>query len=140
MSMVYFMESSYDSARSGLITGGAISPYQYQLAIWTLDGIMVDNYNTANASLSGAPGGANINPATSRVFRASSSLIDAWRSLSRALSTPRPSGGERYSDVYPSEHRAIDSAQNEFFSAMSNLRDAVRRDAASDCARQYPDP
>lgn len=140
MSMVYFMESSYDSARSGLITGGAMSPYQYQLAIWTLDGIMVDNYNTANASLSGAPGGANINPATSRVFRASSSLIDAWRSLSRALSTPRPSGGERYSDVYPSEHRAIDSAQNEFFSAMSNLRDAVRRDAASDCARQYPDP
>lgn len=138
--MVYFIESSYFSARDSLITGGTVSPYGYQLAIWSLDGIMVDNYNSARSTLSGTPGGNRINPAVSRTFDASGSLIDAWRALNSALSVPREYTGARYSDVLPREHAAIDRAQDELFSAVSALRDAVNRDAASDCAREYPDP
>lgn len=138
--MVYFIESSYFSARGSLITGGTVSPYGYQLAIWSLDGIMVDNHNTARSTLSGTPGGNRINPAVSRTFDASGSLIDAWRALNNALSVPREYTGARYSDVLPREHAAIDRAQNELLSAVSALRDAVNRDAAADCARQYPDP
>ncbi len=138
--MVYFIESSYFSARNSLITGGSITPYGYQLAIWSLDGIMVDNHNTARSTLSGTPGGNRINPAVSRMFDASGSLIDAWRGLSSALSVPRDYTGARYSDVLPREHGAIDRAQSELSAATSALRDAVNRDAAADCARQYPDP
>lgn len=138
--MVYFIESGYRSARGSLITGRSMTPYGYQLAIWSLDGIMVDNHNTASSTLSGATGGSRINPAVTRAFNASGALIDAWRSLNRALNNPREASGARYSDVYPREHNAIDNAERELSGAIAALRDAVNRDAAADCARQYPDP
>ena len=138
--MVYFIESGYLSARNRLISGGSMTPYGYQLAIWSLDNIMVDNHNTASSTLGGAPGGNRINPAVSRVFDASGALIDSWRALSQALGVPRDYTGARYADVLPSEHAAIDRANSELSSATAALRDAVNRDAASDCARQHPDP
>lgn len=138
--MVYFIESGYRSARGSLITGRSMTPYGYQLAIWSLDGIMVDNYNTANSTLSGAAGGSRINPAVTRVFSASGSLIDSWHALSRALNNPRDAPGARFSDVYPREHDSIDNAEGELSNAMAALRDAVNRDAAADCLRRYPEP
>ena len=138
--MVYFIESGYRSARGSLITGRSMTAYGYQLAIWSLDNIMVDNHNTANSTLSGAAGGSRINPAVTRAFNASGGLIDAWRALSRALNNPRDATGARFSDIYPREHNAIDNAERELSNAMAALRDAVNRDAAADCARQYPDP
>ena len=137
--MLYYVWDGYESARRSLITGGSFTPYQYQMAIYTLDGIMVDNYNTANSSLSGTPGGSRINPAVNRIFDTAGNLIDAWRGLMDALSVPRNAAG-RYVDIYPSEHAAIDRAEDALYSATSSLGDAVRRDAAADCARQYPDP
>lgn len=138
--MLYYVWDGYESARRSLITGGSFTPYQYQMTIYTLDGIMVDNYNTANSSLSGTPGGSRMNPAVNRLFETAGNLIDAWRGLMDALSVPRQSSGGRYADIYPSEHSAIDRAEDALYSATSSLRDAVRQDAAADCARQYPDP
>jgi hypothetical protein len=139
-SMVYYIDSGYRSARNSLIGGRSVTPYGYQMAIYTLDGIMVDNHNVGRSTLSGTTGGSNINPAVTRMFNASSSLIDAWRALSRALSVPRDWPGGSYSDILPREHSAIDSADRELSAATAALREAVRRDAAADCARQYPDP
>ncbi len=138
-SMLYYVWDGYESARRSLITGGSFTPYQYQMTIYTLDGIMVDNYNAANSSLSETPGGSRINPAVNRLFDSAGDLIDAWRRLMDALSVPKNASG-RYSDIYPSEHAAIDRARDALYSATSSLRDAVRQDAAADCARQYPDP